>query len=233
MSGEVSWSLSQYSMACRSYVCPSCVTTGSSMSSCVIGQKKWGGRFSSRPRRSPLPADRLVVVVVAAAESAPNLWPAAALGVDGGRSGQLPAAAAKEDCGRCMLDGARRSREACVPAFWVAACDLWMRVRSASKGSIMVPAAAAAPEQGASGDQPGAGRPGAGPVLGKAGTPAGVGARAATAAGMAAAVAAAVAAAGGSVEHRLAEAVEAAQAQEHLEKVSRFGRMGEAVKLVQ
>ena len=44
---------------------------------------------------------------------------------------------------------------------------------------------------------------------------------------------AAAAAAGGSVEHRLSEAVEAAQAQEHLEKVSRFGRMGEAVKLVQ
>ena len=43
----------------------------------------------------------------------------------------------------------------------------------------------------------------------------------------------AAAAAGGSVEHRLSEAVEAAQAQEHLEKVSRFGRMGEAVKLVQ
>ena len=45
--------------------------------------------------------------------------------------------------------------------------------------------------------------------------------------------AAAAAAAGGGIEHRLAEAVEAAQAQEHLEKASRFGRMGEVVKLVQ
>ena len=45
--------------------------------------------------------------------------------------------------------------------------------------------------------------------------------------------AAAAAAAGGGIEHRMAEAVEATQAQEHLEKASRFGRMGEAVKLVQ
>ena len=45
--------------------------------------------------------------------------------------------------------------------------------------------------------------------------------------------AAAAAAAGGSIEHRLAETMEAAQAQEHLKKASRFGRMGEAVKLVQ
>ena len=48
-----------------------------------------------------------------------------------------------------------------------------------------------------------------------------------------AAVAAAAAAAGGSVDHRLAEAVEAAQAQEVLEKALRFSRMREVGKLVQ
>eukprot|EP00964_Phaeocystis_antarctica_P102141 scaffold67542_cov63-Phaeocystis_antarctica.AAC.4 len=154
VSGEVSWSLSQYSMACRSYVCPSCVTTGSSMSSCVMGQMNAAGRFSSRPRLLPLAADRLVaaVAVAAAVAAAP----------------ELPAAAAKEDWGRCVLGGARCSREVCVSALRVVVCDL-----HPCKGSIIATALAAAPEQGASGDQPGAGRPGADPALGKAGAGAG------------------------------------------------------------
>ena len=48
-----------------------------------------------------------------------------------------------------------------------------------------------------------------------------------------AAAAAAAAAAGGSVDHRLAEVVEAAQAQAVLERAPRFSRMSKAAKLVQ
>ena len=118
-----------------------------------MGQMNAGGRFSSRPRLLPLAADRLAAAALAAAVAA---------------APELPAAAAKEAWGRCVHGGARCSREVCVSALRIVVCDL-----HPCKGSIIATALAAAPEQGASGDQPGAGRPGADPTLGKAGAGAG------------------------------------------------------------
>ena len=43
VSGDVAATESHLSIAGRSYVCPSTVLTGSFITSCVIGQKKWCG----------------------------------------------------------------------------------------------------------------------------------------------------------------------------------------------
>eukprot|EP00967_Tisochrysis_lutea_P072773 scaffold97192_cov26-Tisochrysis_lutea.AAC.2 len=52
VSGEVECEASQLVMACRSYVCPSAVTTGSSRSSWVMGQTKDGGRSTPANERA-------------------------------------------------------------------------------------------------------------------------------------------------------------------------------------
>ena len=55
LSGERDWLLSQLWMASRSYVCPSAATTGSTMTTCVIGQMKADGAASASSTSSCAP----------------------------------------------------------------------------------------------------------------------------------------------------------------------------------